>query len=63
MLNEKSVLNVDSHSFQPFNLPFQTSVVIRVNLPILISNYVFFNRESLEKIEKKLPKRKSIDKN
>ncbi len=60
MLNEKSVLNVDPHSFQPFNLPFQMSAVIRVNLPTLISNYVFSIGRVCRKFKKLCPRESQL---
>ncbi len=42
MLHEKGVSNINSHSFQSFNLSFQIFVIKRDNLFILTSNYRFF---------------------
>jgi hypothetical protein len=42
MLHEKGVSNVSSHSFQPFNFPFQMAITTKANLPILISNYILY---------------------
>jgi hypothetical protein len=51
VFHEKA-LSRGPYSFQPFNLPLQMHVVTRVNLPILTSNYIFPNRECLERFLK-----------
>jgi hypothetical protein len=60
MLHEKGVSNVGFHSFQPFNLLLQMLVVTKAYLPILISNYIFPNKEGLERVDKFVPNKKSI---
>ncbi len=52
----KSVSNVGSHSFQPFNLPLQMPIATRANMPILNAICYFPSREGLEKVEKFVPK-------
>jgi hypothetical protein len=42
MLHEKGVSNVSSHSFQPFNSPFQMAITTKTNMPILILNYILY---------------------
>jgi hypothetical protein len=61
MLHEKGVSNVGSHSFQPFNLLLQMFVATKTNIPILISNCIFPNREGLARVDKFVPNKKSIN--
>jgi hypothetical protein len=52
MLHEKGVPNVGLCAFQLFYSPCQMHVTTRTNMPILTSNFIFPNREGLERLRK-----------
>jgi hypothetical protein len=60
VLHEKGVPNVGLHAFQLFYSPCQMYVITRTNMPTLISNIIFPNREGLERLNKFMPRRKSM---
>jgi len=61
VFHDNGVSNVSPHSFQPFNSSLQTPIATRVNLPILMSNHIFSNKVGLKRLQKFVPKRKSIN--
>jgi len=63
VFHEKGLSIVSLHEFQPFNLPLQMPITIKVNMPILTSNHIFPNRKGFKMLEKFVPKRKSINEN
>jgi hypothetical protein len=61
VFHDNGVSNVGPHSFQRFNSSLQMPIATRVNLPIIISNHIFSNKVGLKRLQKFVPKRKSIN--
>jgi len=61
VFHDNGVSNVGPHSFQPFNSSLQMPIATRGNLPILISNHISSNKVGLKRLQKFVPKRKSIN--